>query len=148
MNLKPLELPPPDSYLIIESYGQLGGWGAVLKYRPAIFSSIKDKRISRYDSGTYYAKITATDAEIIAAIKAMKKFKLFIILEKSFTLKIDYQAMGAFYNKKSKNKLSENRLLKFMDYIIGNGFKVTIEHIKGNNNLLENNLSKIIERSS
>ena len=33
-------------------------------------------------------------------------------------------------HKKSESKLFENIWLKFMDYIIGNGFQVTIEHIK------------------
>lgn len=32
--LKPLELPPHNTYLIIESYGRIGGWKAVLKFRP------------------------------------------------------------------------------------------------------------------
>ena len=49
----------------------------------------------------------------------MKKFKLFIILEKSFILRTNCYAIVVFYNKKSQSKLSENRWLKFMDYIIG-----------------------------
>ena len=43
-NLKPLELPPPDSCLIIELDWRLGGWGPISKYRPIIFSSIKEEK--------------------------------------------------------------------------------------------------------
>ena len=32
--IKPLELPSPNAYLIIESNGRIGGRGAVLKFRP------------------------------------------------------------------------------------------------------------------
>lgn len=32
--IKPLELPPPWAYFIIESDGQIGGWGAILKFWP------------------------------------------------------------------------------------------------------------------
>ena len=42
--------------------------------------------------------MTTTDTEIITTIKAMKKFKLFIISEKGFTFKTDYQAIEAFFN--------------------------------------------------
>ena len=70
-------MPPPSSYLIIKSDGRLGGWKAVLKYSPTMYSSIKEEKISRYDSGTYQTKVIATDAEIITVIKAMEKVKLF-----------------------------------------------------------------------
>ena len=93
-------MPPPDNYLIIESNRQLGGWRAVLKYRTTIYFGIKEEKISRYDSGTYQTIVTATNAKIIAAIKAIEKFKLFIISGKSFTLRTYYQAIVAFYNKK------------------------------------------------
>ena len=59
----------------------------------------------------------------------MEKFKLFTISKKSLILRTDCQATVASYNKNSKSELFENRWLKFMDYIIGNGFKITIEHI-------------------
>ena len=62
------------SYLIIESDGRLGGRGAILKYKLSIFSSTKVEKISRYDSGTYQTKVTATDAELIATIETMKNF--------------------------------------------------------------------------
>ena len=96
-----------------------------------IFSSIKEKKITRYNNSIYQTKVTVTDVEIIAGIKATEKFKLLLILEKIFTLRTDCQAIVASYNKKSDSELSDNRWLKFVDYIIGNGFKVTVEHIKG-----------------
>lgn len=71
-NLKPLELHPLGSYLIIEFDGRLRDWGAVLKYRPTIFSSIKEEKKRKYDSGTYQIKVTAIDVEIIATIKVME----------------------------------------------------------------------------
>ena len=94
-------MPPLGSYLIIELDRRLRGWGAVLKYRSTIYSSIKEEKLSRYDSDTYQTKMTATDAESIAAIKPMEKFKLFIISKKSFTFKSGYQAIVAFYIKTS-----------------------------------------------
>ncbi|KAH7658023.1 Ribonuclease H protein [Dioscorea alata] len=86
-NIKPLELPPPNYYLIIETDGRIGGWGAVLKFRPKKESLKNKEKISRYDSGTYNTKVISTDAEILACIKAMKKFKLFVIEGKEFLLR-------------------------------------------------------------
>ena len=73
--IKPLELPPPNAYLVIKSNGRIGGWSAVLKFKPSKESSVKKERISRYDSGTYSMTISSTDA----TIKALGKFQLFVI---------------------------------------------------------------------
>lgn len=62
-----------------------------------------------------------------------------------FTLRTYCQAIVSFNNKKPKNKLSSDRWLTFVDYIIGNGFHITIEHIKGINNFLTDILSIIIQ---
>lgn len=133
-NLKSLELPPPSSYLIIESKGLLGSWGAVLKHRPTIFS-IKEEKINKYDNGTYQTKVIATGDEVIAVIKAMKNLTVHN-LRKKLTLRTDCQAIVAFYNKKLKSILSKRKWLKYIHYIKGNGFQVTILYIKGNNNFL------------
>ena len=91
--------------------------------------------------------ISSTDAKILAAIKALEKFKLFVISAPEFTLRTDCQAIVSFYHKKSENKLSTNRWLTFVDYIIGNGFNVTIEHIKGIDNFLADKLSRMIQET-
>ncbi|KAH7674058.1 Ribonuclease H protein [Dioscorea alata] len=86
-NIKLLELPPPNSYLIIEIDGHIRGWGAVLKFRSSKESLKNEEKISKYDTGTYTTKVTSTDAEILACIKAMEKFKLFVIESKEFLLR-------------------------------------------------------------
>lgn len=42
------------------------------------------------------------------------------------------------------SKLSKNKWLKFIDYIVVNGFHVTIEHIKGKEMFLANTLSRLV----
>lgn len=42
------------------------------------------------------------------------------------------------------NKLSKNRWINFVDYIVGNGFSITIEHIKGSRNNFADILSRIV----
>ena len=91
--------------------------------------------------------ISSTGAEIIVAIKTLEKFKLFIISSQKFTLRTDCQAIVVFYHKKLANKLSMNKWLTFVDYIVGNGFHVIIEHIKGADNCLADKLSRIIQET-
>ena len=50
-------------------------------------------------------------------------------------------------NNKSDSNLSENKRLKFVDYIISDGFITTIEHIMGGNNILANKLSRLIKEA-
>ena len=76
------------------------GWGVVLKFRPRKKSSIKERKINKYDSGTYNTAISSTDTEILAAIKSLEKFKLFVISATEFTLRTDCQAIVLFYHKK------------------------------------------------
>lgn len=82
-----MELPPPNAYLIIESDGRIWGWGAVLKFWPSKESLVKEEQISMYNSGTYSITISRTEVEIPATIKALEKFKLFVISFNEFTLK-------------------------------------------------------------
>ena len=63
---------------------------------------MKEEKVSRYDNGTYNITISSTDAEILATIKALEKFKLFVILAIGFTLRTDCQAIVLFIIKIQK----------------------------------------------
>lgn len=106
---------------------------------------IKEEKNSRYDNGTYIITISNTNVQILAVIKDLEKFKLFVISTREFTLRTDCEEIVFFYHKKSKNKLFANRWLTFVDYIIGNGFNVTIEHINETNNFLADKLHRMIQ---
>ena len=106
-----------------------------------------EEKISRYDRGTYSMVIPKPITEIIPAIKALEKFKLLVISSQEFTLRTYCQAIEAFYHKRYKNKLSMNRWLTFVDYIVENRFHVSIEHIKGADNFLADKLSGMIQET-
>ena len=91
--------------------------------------------------------IPSTNAEIVAAIKVLEKFKLFVIFSQEFTLRTDYQAIVTFYHKNSENKLFMNRWLTFVDYIVGHGFYVSIEHITGADKFLACKLSRMMQET-
>lgn len=142
--LEPLRLPDSTDYLIVETDGSLEGWGAVLKCKKDKYAPISSQEICAYTSGKYTTNVSIIDAEILAVVNTLEKFKIFLICQKEFTLRTDCQAIVSFYRSMKDNKLSKNRWLKFVDYIVGNGFKVTIEHVKGDKNNVVDILSRII----
>ena len=121
------------------------GWEAVLEFKTHKDAPIKDERVSKYDSGTYNTAVPSTNAKILSTIKVLENFKLFIIFWKEFTLRTDCQTIVTFYHKKSEIKLSLNRRSTFVDYFMGNGFQVNMEHIKGVDNFVANKLSIMIK---
>lgn len=76
--LHPLILPTPNSYIIIETDGCLEGWGGILKWKHLEKSSPSQEKIARYCSGVYKTSITTIDAEIMAYIYTLQKFKIFL----------------------------------------------------------------------
>lgn len=137
-NLPPLELPPPSSHIIVETDGCLTGWGAILKWTN---DGIKE-HIAQYASGKYKTNVSTMDAEILACIFGLEKFKLFLIDQQNFTLRTDCEAIVKFFKNIKGNKINQNRWLMFKDFVIGNGYKVNIEHISGKNNIAADLLSR------
>ena len=120
------------------------GWGAILKWRPSKDSSESTEKIARYISGTYKTNISTIDAEILACLFALDKFKIFLYNKKEFTLRTDCQAIVSFYNSMNNKKLQINRWVNFLDYIVRTGIKVNIEHISGKKNNFADILSRMI----
>ena len=116
-----------------------------MKFKTYKEAPITNKKVSRYDSRAYNTVVSSTDIEILAVIKALGKFKIFVISSKEFTLRTDCQAIISFYDKKAENKSFLNRWLTFVDYIVGTRFHVNIEPIKEVNNFIANKFSRMIE---
>ena len=86
--------------------------------------------------------MTSLDFEILGVVYAINKFRLF--LHKPFTIRTDCEAIVRFHNKLNERKLSTRRWAKFLDCIVGQGYKVEFEHIKGSDNKLTDWLSRKI----
>lgn len=142
--LPDLDLPPPDAYIIIETDGSLTGWGGILKWKPKRGDPISSEKIARYCSGKYKTAISAIDAEIMACIYCLDKFRIFILDKTEYTLRTDCHAIVSFFQTANSNKLSRNRWVNFMDYMVKTGTEVHIEHIKGKDNYGADKLSRII----
>nr|ASG91840.1 polyprotein [Cacao swollen shoot virus] len=146
-NLPDLAVPPTKCCIIIESDGCMEGWGAICKWKPAKEDSRTIEKICAYASGICIMKSTI-DAEIYALIKALESFKIFYLDKKHLVLRTDCQAIVMFHNKTSTHKPSRVRWITFSDYLTGLGVEVTIEHITGKDNLLADQLSRLVFSSS
>ncbi|ATZ69522.1 ORF3 polyprotein [Cacao swollen shoot Ghana R virus] len=143
-NLPDLEIPPEDAYIIIESDGCMEGWGGICKWKPMKKDPKKEERICAYASGKFNPIKSTIDAEIHAVMNSLKKFKLYYLSKPAVTIRTDCQAIISFFNKSSQNKPSRVRWINFTDYITGCGVDIEFEHISGKDNILADNLSRII----
>ncbi|WVZ52505.1 hypothetical protein U9M48_003558 [Paspalum notatum var. saurae] len=66
---------------------------------------------------------------------AINAFRLYLDF-KEFTVRADCEAICKYHNQINRKKSSTHRWVLFEDIIIGNGYKVIFEHIKGNDNKL------------
>ena len=146
-NLPPLDLAPPDSYMVVETDGSLVGWGGILKWKKYKEQAKKEEKICNYCSGLYKSNVSSLDAEIIACMNVLQKFSIYLRNCKEFTLRTDCKSIVAFYNKLGSNKLNQNRWIFFFNFLIGNGYFVNIEHIDAKNNFFADQLSRIISRT-
>ncbi|ATZ69477.1 ORF3 polyprotein [Cacao swollen shoot Ghana L virus] len=142
--LPDLAIPPAKCCIIIESDGCMEGWGAVCKWKIAKEDSRTMEKICAYASGKFSIIKSTIDAEIYALIRALESFKIFYLDKKHLILRTDCQAIVMFHNKTTTHKPSRVRWITFSDYLTGLGVEVTIEHITGKDNLLADNLSRLV----
>jgi len=143
-NLPPLEFPPANSYIIIQTDGAELGWGAILKWKPTKFHSQKEEKIARYASGTYKTKASGIDSEILACLYAFDKFKIFLLDKQEFTLRTDCEAIVKFHNNLNNNRLSSARWVNFIDNVVRTNVNVCFEHVSGKDNKFADLLSRLI----
>ena len=89
-----------------------------------------------------YTTPSISKSRLVIVVYAINKFRLF--LHKPFTIRTDCEAIVRFHNKLNERKLSTRRWAKFLDCIVGQGYKVEFEHIKGSDNRLTDWLSRKI----
>nr|WIA47479.1 P3b, polyprotein [Andraeanum bacilliform virus] len=146
--LPPLQLPPPNCSIIIETDGCSEGWGGICKWKPFQKDSSKEERICAYASGKFDIPKSTIDAEIQAVINSLDKFKIYYLDKREVTIRSDCQAIISFYNKTNQNKPSRIRWMTFTDYITSLGIPVNFEHIEGKNNVIADTLSRLINHLS
>ncbi|AAN75640.1 polyprotein [Taro bacilliform virus] len=142
--LPPLDYPPEQAYIIIESDGCMEGWGAICKWKLAEYDPKSSEQICAYASGKFSPIKSTIDAEITAAMEGLEAFKIHYLDKQKITLRTDCQAIISFCNKTSVNKPSRVRWLKFIDYITNTGIDVKFEHIDAKNNVLADTLSRLV----
>jgi len=140
-----MRLPLDSDYLIIETDGCELGWGAVLKRKPNKYSSKKEEELCRYSSGKYKEKgiLNSLDQEILAVGYGLDSFRLFLISKKEILVRIDCEAIVKFHNNQHSKRINQRRWLTFRDKIVNNNYNVIFEHIKGKDNSLADQLSRI-----
>ena len=141
--LPDLELPPPNSYIVLETDGCMEGWGGICKWKHKKNDPRSSEKICAYASGKFPVLKSTIDAEIHACMETMKSLKIHYLDKHEITLRTDCQAIISFYNKSSNNKPSRVRWLNFVDFITGTGVEVKFEHIDGKLNVLADSLSRL-----
>uniref|UniRef100_A0A8F8XBN9 RNA-directed DNA polymerase n=1 Tax=Rubus yellow net virus TaxID=198310 RepID=A0A8F8XBN9_9VIRU len=144
-NLPDLKLPTEEAYMIIETDGCMEGWGGVCKWKPMKADSASKEEICAYASGKFPTVKSTIDAEIFAVMESLEKFKIFYMNKDEVTIRTDCQAIITFYEKLNAKKPSRVRWLAFCDYITNSGVRMKFEHIKGKDNQLADNLSRLTQ---
>nr|QEG78874.1 polyprotein [Bougainvillea chlorotic vein banding virus] len=142
-NLPPLELPPPDAYIILETDGSMEGWGGICKWKLQKNDPRNTEKVCAYASGKFPVVKSSIDAEIHAAMFTLEKLKIYYLDKEEITLRTDCQAIISYYNKSNSNKPSRARWIAFTDYITNTGTTIRFEHIEGKLNVLADALSRI-----
>nr|ABI47987.1 ORF4 protein [Dioscorea bacilliform virus] len=142
--LPDLELPPADSFIVIEADGCMEGWGGVCKWKKLKKDFRRNERVCAYASGKFDPPKGTIDAELFAVMNSMDKFKIHYLDRKELLIRSDCQALISFYNKSSENKPSRVRWIAFNDFVTGLGIDVTFEHIDGKDSQLADSLSRLV----
>ena len=69
---------------------------------------------------------------VVHAINALKLYLGF----KEFNVQIDCEAICRYYNQIDSNKSSTRRWVLLEDIIVGNGYRVVFEYMKGKDKIL------------
>ncbi|AAR86692.1 polyprotein III [Banana streak GF virus] len=144
-NLPELEVPPPESIILIETDGCMDGWGGICKWKLNKGEPRSAEKICAYASGRFNPIKGAIDAEIQAVIYSLEKFKIYYLDKRELILRTDSKAIVRFYEKCSEHKPSRVRWMTLTDYISGCGVKVYFEHIDGKDNTLADELSRLVQ---
>jgi hypothetical protein len=142
-HLPDLELPPQQSYIILETDGCMEGWGGVCKWKAKRNDPRSAEKICAYASGKFPLLKSTIDAEIHACMETLNALKIHYLDKSEITLRTDCQAIISFYNKSAQNKPSRVRWLNFLDFITGTGVQIHFEHIDGKHNVLADALSRL-----
>ncbi|CDN68224.1 polyprotein [Grapevine Roditis leaf discoloration-associated virus] len=142
--LPDLEIPPEDSFIILETDGCMTGWGGVCKWKPKRNDPRRSERICAYASGKFNPVKSTIDAEIHAVMNSLEKLKIYYLDKRELIIRTDCQAIISFFNKSAMNKPSRVRWISFTDFITGLGINVEFEHIDGKDNVLADSLSRLI----
>jgi len=142
-NIPDLYIPLETGYLVIETDGSLEGWGAVLKEKRNKYSNKSEEKICDYQSGKYKEKgnMSNIDAEILVVIYGLNSFRLYILNEPKILIRTDCEAIIKFHQKINEKNSSRRRWLNFVDTI--SIYNLIFGHIKGKNNNLADQLSKL-----
>ena len=117
--------------------------GAVLKAKPNKYSNKNEEKICAYQSGKYKEKgnMSSIDAEILAVIYGLNSFRLHILNKPEILVRTDCEAIVKFYQKINDKNSSRRRWLNFLDTI--SIYNLKFEHIKGKDNNLADQLSRL-----
>ncbi|CAM8981955.1 unnamed protein product [Rhodiola kirilowii] len=143
-NLPDLEIPPEDSYIILETDGCMEGWGGICKWKKSRSDPRTTERVCAYASGKFAVVKATIDAEIHAAMESLQAMKIHYLDKEEITLRTNCQAIISFYNKTAANKPSRVRWIGFTDFITGTGVEIRFEHISGKDNVLADALSLLV----
>nr|WOJ52284.1 nonfunctional polyprotein due to mutation [Fig badnavirus 2] len=146
--LPDLEVPPESCYIVLETDGCMTGWGGVCKWKLLKHDPRNSEKICAYASGKFNPVKSTIDAEIYAVMNTLESLKIYYLDKKEVTIRTDCQAIISFFNKSAQNKPSRVRWLSFTDYITGVGVPINFEHIEGKDNLLADNLSRLVSTLS
>nr|QVG60622.1 ORFIII polyprotein [Banana streak MY virus]QVG60625.1 ORFIII polyprotein [Banana streak MY virus] len=141
-NLPELELPPENCKMVIETDGCMEGWGGVCKWT---VTGKAQERVCAYASGKFTPIKSTIDAEVQAVINSLDKFKIYYLDKKELLIRTDCEAIVRFYKSTAQNKPSRVRWLMLTDFISGTGLDVKFEHINGNENVLADSLSRLVQ---
>ena len=136
-NLPKLRLPDEKDNLIVNTDASDKYWAAILK------TDLNE--ICRYSSGTFnQAEINYTthEKELLAIIRGIKKFSLFL-LSKKFIVETDNSQVAGLVRNKLPMEPQYRRLHRWQAYLSFYNFEII--HIKGINNFLADFLSRNIE---
>lgn len=127
--------PKPEDHLIIETDASDNFWGGVLKAR----NLEGNEFISRYFSGNFQSaelNYHSNEKEYLAVLRTIKKFQIYLTPVR-FTVRCDNKNFAYFLITNIAG-----RLVRWQQWF--NHYNFDVEHIKGENNVLADSLSREI----